>query len=473
MTALRWLAMLPGALAAGWCAWGVVTLLNRITFSLSGINPDWFVSRLYIEGVSHGVLGAAVVYVGVKIAPARRSEALFALAALSLLGAGLLLFPAFLVGDWWAIYGVVALAVGSSCVVVGFVQEARALASEAERSTAEALGVVADAADFAETSREELSERFDAIRALLKTAHSGDWDLFVTVATVGTRLFQLRETLPSASYSALQMAITNSLTRRHPDGSAALMHFLRFVSERREMGTPLEHSIGRWVLLNLNGGETPQDEHLDLDKLIGRFILEGRASVAEVAPEPMADTAEDARHTTNREQWVINRLVEAVETGDPDVKAQCGTCLLARYEGGEWQMPREVETGRILLFSALDPSESDWDVVEVLEGRGVSEARLEALENGEELTASERRQWEDEIARSALNIDSEPDWAILELKHSDPRRLAYMAVTDWDGASGCFVAAHSSHEGALNALREIGFTGQKDYYSRRPAGASR
>ena len=181
----------------------------------------------------------------------------------------------------------------------------------------------------------------------------------------------------------------------------------------------------------------------------------------------MADTAEDARHTWNREQWVIDRLVEAVETGDPDVKAQCGTCLLERYEGGEWQIPREVESGRILLLSALDPSESDWDVVEVLEGRGVSEARLKGLEHGEELTASERRQWEDEIARSALGGDSEPDWAILELKHSDPRRLAHMAVTDWDGASGRFLAAYSSSSEALNALRRIGFTGQKDYRARR------
>ena len=62
----------------------------------------------------------------------------------------------------------------------------------------------------------------------------------------------------------------------------------------------------------------------------------------------MANTAEDGRHTWNREQWVIDRLIEAVETGDADVKAQCGARLLARYEGGEWYLWREVDCARFL-----------------------------------------------------------------------------------------------------------------------------
>ena len=40
-----------------------ISLLNRLTFSWQGLDPDWFVSRLYIEGVSHGMLGAVSVYV--------------------------------------------------------------------------------------------------------------------------------------------------------------------------------------------------------------------------------------------------------------------------------------------------------------------------------------------------------------------------------------------------------------------------
>ena len=101
--AARWLAVVPGAVAAGWAAWVAISLLNRLTFSWQRLDPDWFVSRLYIEGVSRGMLGAVSVYVGSKIAPAQKEATVFVLAFLFVLGAGVLLFPAIrsekLVGD--------------------------------------------------------------------------------------------------------------------------------------------------------------------------------------------------------------------------------------------------------------------------------------------------------------------------------------------------------------------------------------
>ena len=102
----RQLAGLQSCLApwrAGWAAWVAISLLNRLTFSWQGLDPDWFVSRLYIEGVSRGMLGAVSVYVGSKIAPAQKEATVFVLAFLFVLGAGVLLFPAIrsekLVGD--------------------------------------------------------------------------------------------------------------------------------------------------------------------------------------------------------------------------------------------------------------------------------------------------------------------------------------------------------------------------------------
>lgn len=112
----RWLAILPGALIAGWAAWAAINLVNRLTFSWQGLNPDWFVSRVYIEGMSHGALGAAGVYAGAKIAPARKAATVFVLAVLFVLGAGFLLFPAIIAANWWAMYGAVALAVGAGSV---------------------------------------------------------------------------------------------------------------------------------------------------------------------------------------------------------------------------------------------------------------------------------------------------------------------------------------------------------------------
>ena len=44
-----------------------------------------------------------------------------------------------------------------------------------------------------------------------------------------------------------------------------------------------------------------------------------------------------------------------------------------------------------------------------------------------------------------------------------------MAVTDWDEETACFADAYSSHPEVMNTLRQIGFTGQKDYRARRAA----
>ena len=109
----RWLAVLPGAVAAGWAAWVAISLVNRLTFSWQGLDPDSFFSRLYIEGVSHGMLGAVSVYVGSKIAPVQKAATVFVLAFLFVLGVGVLLFPAIGTRNWWAVYGAVALALGA------------------------------------------------------------------------------------------------------------------------------------------------------------------------------------------------------------------------------------------------------------------------------------------------------------------------------------------------------------------------
>lgn len=113
---LRWVAVLPGALAAGWGAWLVVNIGNRLTFAMSGFDSDWFLARVFIEGVSNGAIGAAGVYAGAQIAPGARKVVVFGLAAGSMLAGGFLLFPAIVMRNWWAIYGVVALAFGAGLV---------------------------------------------------------------------------------------------------------------------------------------------------------------------------------------------------------------------------------------------------------------------------------------------------------------------------------------------------------------------
>ncbi len=114
--ALRWIAVLPSALLGGWLAWILVKGLNRITFAWQGIDPDSFFSRVFIEGISHGALGAAAVYVGARLAPSHKRIVVFILATLLVAAAGFLLFPAIVLRDWWAVYGVGAVGVGAGGV---------------------------------------------------------------------------------------------------------------------------------------------------------------------------------------------------------------------------------------------------------------------------------------------------------------------------------------------------------------------
>ena len=109
---LRWVAFLPAALLAAWVAWLLVMLGNRLTMGMQGINPDSFLSRTFIEFISHAAMGAAFVYAGAKVAPAHHRIVAYVLAGLGLVAAGFLLFPAFMVANYWAIWAGISLAIG-------------------------------------------------------------------------------------------------------------------------------------------------------------------------------------------------------------------------------------------------------------------------------------------------------------------------------------------------------------------------
>jgi hypothetical protein len=112
MVIFRWVAFLPGAFLSAWLAWFVVALLNRITMALSGLDPNSFLSKVFIEFISHAVMGAAFVYVGAKIAPLHNKITAYALAGIGLIAAGFMLFPGIMVTNYWAIFGGVSLVFG-------------------------------------------------------------------------------------------------------------------------------------------------------------------------------------------------------------------------------------------------------------------------------------------------------------------------------------------------------------------------
>jgi hypothetical protein len=118
MVILRWIAFLPSAFLTAWLAWFLVALLNRITMGMSGIDLNSFLPKVFIEFISHAVMGAAFVYVGAKVAPLHKKIVAYVLAGIGLISAGFMLFPAIMVANYWAIWGGASLILG--CAVTAY-----------------------------------------------------------------------------------------------------------------------------------------------------------------------------------------------------------------------------------------------------------------------------------------------------------------------------------------------------------------
>ena len=111
---LRWIALLPASVGAAWAAWLVVNF---------GINPGSFISKAFIVTVSHAVMGGAFVFVGVRLTPIHQRSVAFVLAGIGLVGIGMMLFPAIVLRDYWAIWGGVAAAYGVVCTTYSLVTQ--------------------------------------------------------------------------------------------------------------------------------------------------------------------------------------------------------------------------------------------------------------------------------------------------------------------------------------------------------------
>jgi hypothetical protein len=107
---LRWILFLPGAFLAAYLIWLI------IVFAFSRGDPDWILSKVFIEVVGHGAMGVAFVYAGSRIAPGYRKIVAYLLTTLAILFAGFSLFPAVAAHNWWAVVGGICLATGAALV---------------------------------------------------------------------------------------------------------------------------------------------------------------------------------------------------------------------------------------------------------------------------------------------------------------------------------------------------------------------
>jgi hypothetical protein len=117
---LRWIAVLPAAVVAYVLARFLIIALNRLMIIwYAGVPPDSFLLRLYVTGMGEVVGGAVLVAVGAYVAPQFKVKVAVVLAALVLLTAGFLLFPAVWLKDYWTRFAIICMAVGSGSTAYG------------------------------------------------------------------------------------------------------------------------------------------------------------------------------------------------------------------------------------------------------------------------------------------------------------------------------------------------------------------
>lgn len=168
----------------------------------------------------------------------------------------------------------------------------------------------------------------------------------------------------------------------------------------------------------------------------------------------------ELRDTWNAPNWVIDRLVEAVEAGDAAEKIKLARHFIRCRQRLGWNHGTVVGSGIIVLNANLDPAKADpGEIAGALE-ETVSAARLTKIAAGGRLTKSEALRWREYSIECGLDEEiawtyGANFWVVLELRHTN-RRRAYLALRNWDGRSGVFVAAYETQTYALMAVRSLG-----------------
>jgi len=112
----RWASLVPGAALAGWLVWVALQAFARVSLWAMNLDSESVAGRAYVETLSGLLTGLVFLYVGVKIAPARRQRVAYGLGGMGLLAAGFVLSPALARADYWAAWNVACAIVGAAVV---------------------------------------------------------------------------------------------------------------------------------------------------------------------------------------------------------------------------------------------------------------------------------------------------------------------------------------------------------------------
>ena len=114
-SAVRWMAMLPGAVGAAWVAHILIVLGNQWTMA-PYVDPDSFLAKAFIAFMSHAALGGVAVYVACVIAPSHEAKVAAAMTALLLILAGFAVYEGISNPDSWLVFAGICLSLGA-CII--------------------------------------------------------------------------------------------------------------------------------------------------------------------------------------------------------------------------------------------------------------------------------------------------------------------------------------------------------------------
>jgi hypothetical protein len=180
------------------------------------------------------------------------------------------------------------------------------------------------------------------------------------------------------------------------------------------------------------------------------------------------------RHTWNNERWVIDRLVDAVETGDTEAKAKLGQRFLDGITDDRWCSWWWIDDGLFLPLRMLDPLNAEDGSLDCLYDEGIiSQARDQLICEGAPLEDHELVRWREHVAELAFEAEDAEEWVLLEVQQPRTRDLYVAAILadpsgPWAGHLS-FVAADWTRAATLDGLMAEGFLSPEDFQARAPA----
>ncbi|CAB0151380.1 hypothetical protein PSI9734_01768 [Pseudidiomarina piscicola] len=109
LTVLRWIIMLPAALVVAYLASRLAILVIGFGLTSEGYSNFSFWTRFYLVTSEHVVLGIALIFTAVGIAPSHKHIVAISLSIFTLLFTGFLIHSILLLSDYWALWGAFCL----------------------------------------------------------------------------------------------------------------------------------------------------------------------------------------------------------------------------------------------------------------------------------------------------------------------------------------------------------------------------